>query len=162
MAMFLSTHTNGVDKKGRVSIPASFRPSLVRGTGQSTVFVWPSMNQKALEGADAGYLDVLADSLEDPDMDPDARELIETFIFGKAVELTLDPEGRVVLPKALAEYAGIIDAASFIGRRKTFQIWEPGALDAHEEALRDTAAGKGISLSGVVARAARGRAGGAP
>lgn len=157
--MFLSTYVNGVDKKGRVSIPASFRPALARGTGSSTVFVWPSMNHQALEGADAGYMDVLNESLEDPDLDPDARDYIETFVFGKAVELTLDPEGRIVLPKTLAEFAGVVDQAAFIGRRKTFQIWEPGALEAHEQTLRGVAAGKGISLSSVVARSTRGKGG---
>lgn len=164
MAMFLSTYVNGVDKKGRVSIPASFRPALARGAGASaggpsTVFVWPSMNHQALEGADAGYMEVLSDSLESPDLDGEERDYIETFVFGKAVELTLDPEGRVVLPRHLAEFAGVSDQAAFIGRRKTFQIWEPSALEAHEATLRGVAAGKGISLSGVVAKAARGKGG---
>lgn len=159
MAMFLSTYVNGVDKKGRVSIPATFRPALARETGPSTVFVWPSMTQQALEGADARYMEILSDSLESPDLDPEERDYIETFVFGKAVELTLDPEGRVVLPRHLAEFAGITEQAAFIGRRKTFQVWEPAALEAHEQTLRGVAAGKGISLSGVVAKAARGKAG---
>lgn len=157
--MFLSTHVNGVDKKGRVSIPASFRSALARADGPSTVFVWPSMNQAALEGADAKYMETLSESLEDPDMDDEERELIETFVFGKAVELTLDPEGRVVLPKHLAEFAGITDQAAFIGRRKNFQVWEPDALATHEGGLRANAGRKGISLSGVMAKASRRKGG---
>lgn len=157
--MFLSTHVNGVDKKGRVSIPASFRSALARADGPSTVFVWPSMSHKALEGADHAYMEVLSESLEDPNMDEEERELIETFVFGKAVELTLDPEGRVVLPRHLAEFAGITDQASFIGRRKTFQIWEPDSLTIHEGGLRANAGRKGISLSGVVAKASSRRKG---
>jgi MraZ protein len=162
MAMFLFTYVNGVDKKARVSIPATFRAPLSHGEGRpATVFLWPSMNHGALEGADSAYMETLSDSLESPDLDQAERDYIETFVFGKAVELTLDPEGRVVLPKNLAEFAGITDQAAFIGRRKTFQVWEPSALEAHEAALRGEAASRGISLSSVVAKAQRGRGGAA-
>ena len=51
---------------------------------------------------------------------------------------------------------GII--SDFIGRRKTFQIWEPDALKAHEAALREQVVRKDISLSQIVAKASRGAA----
>jgi MraZ protein len=155
MAVFLSTYVNKVDRKGRVSIPAPFRQSLARGTGPVTVYLWPSLNYQALEGADQDYIDRLSDSLESPELDADEREMIETFIFGKLMPITLDNEGRIVLPQGLASFAGITEEASFVGRRKTFQIWEPGALHAHETALRDQVVRKDISLGQIIAKASR-------
>ncbi|HYD71078.1 MraZ family transcriptional regulator [Azospirillum sp.] len=158
MAVFLSTYVNKVDRKGRVSIPAQFRQSLAKSSAPGTVYLWPSLNHQALEGADQDYLDVLSESLESPDLDADEREMIETFIFGKLIPVQLDGEGRIVLPQSLADFAGITDEASFIGRRKTFQIWEPKALNAHEAALRDQVVRKDISLSQIIAKASRGAA----
>ncbi len=64
MAVFLSTYVNKVDRKGRVSIPAQFRQSLAKTSAASIVYLWPSLNHQALEGADQDYLDVLSESLE--------------------------------------------------------------------------------------------------
>lgn len=158
MAVFLSTYVNKVDRKGRVSIPAQFRQSLVKTSVPGTVYLWPSLNHQCLEGADQDYLDVLSESLESPELDADEREMIETFIFGKLIPLQIDNEGRVVLPASLAEFAGVTEEAAFIGRRKTFQVWEPKALEAHEAALRDQVVRKDISLSQVIAKASRGAA----
>ncbi|WP_029009587.1 division/cell wall cluster transcriptional repressor MraZ [Azospirillum halopraeferens] len=158
MAVFLSTYVNKVDRKGRCSVPAQFRASLAKSSAPGMIYLWPSLNHRALEGADQDYLDVLSDSLESPDLDPDEREMIETFIFGKLIPLQVDNEGRIVLPKDLAEFAGITEEAAFIGRRKTFQMWEPTALKAHEDALRDQVVRKDISLSQIVAKAQRGSA----
>ena len=155
MALFVSTYVNKVDKKGRVSVPASFRQALAKTSAPSTIFVWPSLNCAALEGADQDFINVLSDSLESPDLDAKTRETIETFVFGKMVELTIDPEGRVVLPRELSQSAGIAEDASFMGRRKTFQIWNPGNLNAHEDTLRTEAQQRDISLSQVVATAQR-------
>lgn len=160
MAVFLSTYVNKVDKKGRVSIPAQFRTALAKSDPPNIVYIWPSLNQPALEGAGQDYVDLLSESLEAPDLDADERETIETFVFGKMVQLTIDNDGRIVLPRDLADFAGVSEDAAFMGRRKTFQIWDNAALKAHEEALRDQAARKGISLSGIVAKAQRSGRGG--
>lgn len=153
MAVFVSTYVNKVDKKGRVSIPAQFRQSLAKTSSPGTIFLWPSLNHKCLEGADQDYLDVLSESLESPELDSDERDMIETFIFGKLVPFTLDPEGRIVLPQALADFAGITEEAAFIGRRKSFQVWEPQGLQAHEDVLREHVKQRNISLSGITAKA---------
>ena len=46
--MFLSTYENKLDKKGRVSVPASFR-SYLSNLGYNGVVCFPSFNNQALE-----------------------------------------------------------------------------------------------------------------
>ena len=49
-------------------------------------------------------------------------------LFADAHPLTIDAEGRIVLPETLKEHAQISDEVAFVGLGAMFQIWEPGAL----------------------------------
>ena len=46
--MFLSTYENKLDKKGRVSVPASFR-SYLSNLGYNGIVCYPSFNNYAVE-----------------------------------------------------------------------------------------------------------------
>ena len=161
MAVFLSTYVNKVDRKGRVSVPAEFRKVLGAQSELGGVVVFKSLQYQALDACSAEHMEQLSDSLETLDLSNEEYELIETTIFGGSVQLPFDTEGRIVLPQHLCAFAGIGEEAAFVGRRKTFQIWEPGALTAHEGGMRDKARSRDISLSKIIAKAAAVRGGGA-
>jgi MraZ protein len=158
MAVFLSTYVNKVDRKGRVSVPAEFRKLLANQNYQGVV-VFKSLQHRALEACSAEHMEQLSDSLETLDLPPEQLEAIEATIFGGSIQLPFDGEGRIVLPQPLCEFAGITEEASFVGRRKTFQIWHPPALEAYENSARDKARGLDISLSKIIALAGQARGG---
>jgi MraZ protein len=149
MAVFLSSFVNKIDKKGRVSVPAPFRAAL--GTDTSGIVVFRSLQYAALEGCSIAHLELLSQSLEKQDLSPDIYELIETTIFGSSVLLPFDGEGRITLPQNLMKGVGILGEVAFVGRRKTFQIWDPKKLATHETAARTKARAKDISLSKIIA-----------
>jgi MraZ protein len=149
MAVFLSSFVNKIDKKGRVSVPAPFRAAL--GADTSGIVVFRSLQYEALEGCSIAHLELLSQSLEKQDLPPDIFELIETTIFGGSVQLPFDGEGRITLPQNLMKGVGITEEVAFVGRRKTFQIWDPKKLTAHETASRTKARAKDISLSKIIA-----------
>ncbi len=151
--VFLSSFVNKIDKKGRVSVPAPFRAAL--GNDAAGIVVFRSLQHEALECCSVSHLEVLSRSLEKLDLSPETYELIETTIFGGSVQVPFDGEGRVVLPQHLTSAVGVSDEAAFVGRRKTFQIWEPKKLAAHEAAARKAAGARDISLSKIVAMASR-------
>ena len=151
MPVFLSTFVNRLDKKGRVSVPASFRGAL--GTDASGIVVFKSLQHEALDGCSVGHLELLSQSLEKQNLPSDVYELIETTIFGGSVQLPFDGEGRISLPQNLAAAVGIESEVAFVGRRKTFQLWDPRKLAAHEAAARSAARAKDISLSKIIAAA---------
>ncbi|MQP67133.1 MraZ family transcriptional regulator [Niveispirillum sp. SYP-B3756] len=155
--MFLSTHTNKVDKKGRVSIPASFRTTLYGGplppATSVDMVIFPSLKAPALDVAPRSYLTTLSEALDDPNMPEEQRELIETTVFGRIVEISTDTEGRIILPAKLLDYAGITENIVFVGRRKTFQIWDPVKHEEHEREMAELARAHSISLSTIVAKA---------
>jgi MraZ protein len=153
MAVFLSTFVNRVDKKGRVSVPASFRAALgVEATG---IVVFRSLQHEALDGCSIAHLELLSHSLEKQDLPSDVYELIESTIFGGSVQLPFDGEGRISLPLTITAAVGITHEVAFVGRRKTFQLWDPKKLTAHEAATRAAARAKDISLSKIVAAASK-------
>jgi MraZ protein len=151
MAVFLSTFVNKVDKKGRVSVPASFRTVL--GEGAPGIVVFRSLQHDALDACSVAHLELLSASLEKLDLPPETFELIETTIFGGSVQLPFDSQGRVSLPSSLASAVGIADEIAFVGRRKTFQLWAPAKLEANDQSARKAAKAKDISLSKIIAAA---------
>lgn len=160
MAVFLSSFVNRIDKKGRVSVPASFRSAL--GGDATGIVVFRSLQHDALDGCSIAHLELLSASLEKQDLPSDLFELIETTIFGGSVQVPFDGEGRVMLPQHLMAAVGIGEDVAFVGRRKTFQIWNPQKFAAHEAAARDGARARDISLSKIIAAASAHIDGGKP
>jgi MraZ protein len=144
MALFTSTFVNKVDKKGRISVPASFRMALANQSFAGVV-VFPSFVHQAIEGAGYELLERLAQSVEQFDPFTDEHDAFSTTIFGDSHQLSFDSEGRILLPEPLLAHANITATAAFLGRGGTFQIWEPEALkvykaDAIERARADRTA----------------------
>jgi MraZ protein len=152
MAVFLSTYLNKVDKKGRVSVPSQFRAVLAKQSPEGVatgLVVFRSLQFSALEACSPEHMEKLAADLEQMDISAEERDLYEMTIFGDSVQLPIDGDGRILLPQDLMEYAGITEQASFVGRSKTFQIWEPGAYQARVEEARAQSRASGISLSSI-------------
>ncbi len=128
--MFLSRNTNMLDAKGRISVPADFR-SVVAANGQqgSNVFdgiiVWPSFDGPYLEGGGMALLLDYQALLENMDPYDDARIAFERAIFAESRRLPFDANGRVSLPKELADYAQLNGQVTFIGLGRRFEIWNP-------------------------------------
>ncbi|MDY0242664.1 MAG: division/cell wall cluster transcriptional repressor MraZ [Rhodospirillaceae bacterium] len=135
MALFVSTFINKIDRKGRVSVPASFRAALSQQSFQGFA-AFPSFTAQAIEGYPSSFLENLAAaSSESYDVFSPELDDINTLIFASAHQISFDPEGRIILPAELIAHANITDQAAFVGRGRTFQIWEPSALKArHNEA----------------------------
>lgn len=131
VALFLSTFVNKVDRKGRVSVPASFRAVLSQQSF-SGVVAFPSLMHQAIEGSGIDRFEKLAEGIDDLNPFSDEHDDFSKAIFGKAHQLPFDGEGRIILPEVLLNHAGISDQAAFVGQGRRFQIWEPGAFAAHE------------------------------
>jgi len=131
VAFFLSTFTNKVDKKGRLSVPAPFRAAVSSSHFPGIVLYRP-LNLPCIEGADISFLEQLSDRLYG-DFGPfDPHQMsVATSILGGAAQLSFDPEGRVMLPNELREFAGIENQATFVGIGRKFQIWDSEAYKGH-------------------------------
>ena len=61
--MFLSSYENKLDKKGRVSVPASFRSHL-SSLGYSGFIAYPSFNHSAVEACSQDRIEKLSNTIE--------------------------------------------------------------------------------------------------
>jgi MraZ protein len=136
MKSFLSSHTFKVDRKGRVSVPAEYRVTLAELNSEGFL-AFPSLTEAAVRACASGALDQItaqSDPLAVFAPTPVSHALISV---PDIVRLSFDAEGRVLLPQALTEHAGITDAATFAGRLHYFEIWQPERFRAHQTALRE-------------------------
>ena len=119
MDRFVSTFTNKIDAKGRVSVPASFRAVLERDgyTQGSTggIYCYPSLDAPALDAGGqslARKIDGLLDGLPDYS---DERDELSVALYGDVHILAIDQDGRIVLPEGLRAHAGLSTHVTFVG-----------------------------------------------
>ena len=122
--MFLSTYQNKLDKKMRVSVPASFR-SYLGNLGYNGVICYPSFNNPAIEGCSQSRIEVLSNSIDSLDPFEEKRDFFATSVLSQSINLQFDTEGRITITSQLLSHAKIKNTMLFVGQGKTFQIWEP-------------------------------------
>lgn len=144
MALFLSTFVNKVDRKGRVSVPASFRNALV-GQNFAGIVAYRSFKTAAIEGSGIDRIEEMTARLDTLDQFSEEYDSLSA-LFAEVQQLPFDSEGRVVLPEEFATHAGISESAAFVGLGRTFQIWEPEAHKRHQTEMRERAKRQGMTL----------------
>jgi MraZ protein len=148
MPLFLATHVNRIDQKGRVSVPAPFRTALASQPFQGVV-LFQSTKHPCLEGFDFQTMVELSERLDHFDMFSDDQDDLAAAIFGQSVQLPFDGDGRIVLPGDLAAHAGLGDQAAFVGLGRKFQIWEPGRLMSRRSDAAKNIKAKGLTLPAI-------------
>ncbi len=137
MALFLSTSVNKIDKKGRVSVPSSFRAALEKEAFQGVVLI-PSQNRACLEGFAYSAMEEIARRLDEFDMFSADQEDLAASVFGEAVQLSFDKDGRITLGDDLMAQANLSENAVFVGMGTKFQIWSEGEHAARRKEARDS------------------------
>ena len=122
--MFLSTYENKLDKKGRVSVPASFR-SYLSNLGYNGIVCYPSFNNQSIEAWPQDRIEKISNAIESLNPFEEKRDFFATSILSESVNLQFDSEGRISLTSKLLKHAKIKSSMIFVGQGKTFQIWEP-------------------------------------
>ena len=127
MSDFMGEYDHSVDEKGRINVPAKFRKVLPEEYKDTfVVTLW-------FEGCIAGYgIDewerVKAKLRGLSPMQRRTRQIIR-LIVSRAVEVTVDKQGRITLPKTMLEKAQVKDRVKMIGVLERFEIWNPQEYD---------------------------------
>ena len=136
--MFLSSYENKLDKKGRVSVPATFRSHL-NSMGYNGFISYPSFNQSALEACSQDRIEKLSNTIDSLNPFEEKRDYFATSILSESVNLQFDTEGRVSITDKLLKHANIKSNILFVGLGKTFQIWEPKIFEKFKLLARKNA-----------------------
>ena len=122
--MFLSSYENKIDRKGRVSVPATFRSHL-SSLGYNGFISYPSFNHPALEACSQDRIEKLSNTIDSLNPFEEKRDFFATSILSESENLQFDTEGRISLSEKLLNHTKIKNSVLFVGLGKTFQIWEP-------------------------------------
>ncbi len=122
--MFLSIFENRLDKKGRVSVPASYRAHL-SSLGYNGIICFPSFNNQSIEVWSQDRIEKISNSIDTLNPFDEKKDYFATSILSESINLQFDSEGRILLGQKLLKHAKIKNSMLFVGQGKTFQIWEP-------------------------------------
>ena len=136
--MFLSSYENKIDKKGRVSVPASFR-SFLTTQGYNGFVSYPSFSNPALECCTQERIEKLSNSIDTLNPFEEKRDYFATAVLSESSNLIFDTEGRVQFPKKLLDVAKIKNDILFVGLGKTFQVWDPKLFEKYKLSARKKA-----------------------
>lgn len=133
-----------VDAKGRTSVPARFREVLEDSypakharqlivvpwfDGNLRIFPQPIWEQKQ-DQFDALFHTHDVFALDELDSD------LRRFLYGMAIDLPIDPQGRVLLTSDLREHAGLVKDVYWISVGNMLEIWSPERFHARFQSER--------------------------
>ena len=128
--MFLGEYEHSVDVKGRVAVPAKFRPQLETGLVITRGF------ERCLQVYPMEAWQMLSERVSALSLGQAEARQLRRLLFASAFDTELDKQGRILLPAGLREYAAIGEGAVVAGMNTYFEIW---AKDAWESTLADLA-----------------------
>ena len=133
--MFLSSYENRLDKKGRVSVPSSFRAYL-NSMGYNGFITYASFNHNALDACAQDRIEKLSESIDSLGQFEDKRDYFATSVLSESINLNFDSEGRVSIPEKLLKHAKIKSSIIFVGLGKVFQMWDPNSFEKFKSVAR--------------------------
>lgn len=117
--MFLGQYAHTIDSKGRLTLPAKFRPGFEDGIVitlglDGCLFAFPRAKWEEL----AARIEAL------PITNPDARNFAR-LMFANADDSEPDRQGRVLIPAFLREYAHLDSDVIVTGLSSRIELWDP-------------------------------------
>jgi MraZ protein len=143
--LFLSTYVHKIDKKGRVSLPASFRQVLQK-QGVEQVAVITSFQKNALEALSWERIKELSEVIDTMGVYSTAQQDLASVLLSDIRLLGIDSDGRINLSDDLIHHAQLLDQAAFVGKGKTFEIWSPEAYNIVLQGARERLRQSELSL----------------
>ncbi|MGH7883545.1 MAG: division/cell wall cluster transcriptional repressor MraZ [Candidatus Dormibacteraceae bacterium] len=130
--MFTGTFRVKVDEKGRLAIPASFRPHLPEG---SFLSIW---QDGILTIYPPEQWEALSQRLRDPLLGPDQRALSRA-LYSTAAAVEFDGQGRIGLSLEQRRLVGIESkgTAAVIGSGSRVEIWAESRWDGYSSEAMD-------------------------
>ncbi len=132
--MLLGEYEHTIDEKNRLTLPAKFRQAvagglvLTRGL-DACIFAYPAAAWQRLVESRLAPLDPLS---------TEARKL-ERFFYSGAAEVQPDKQGRVMVPQALIQHAGLGREVVVAGVRDRLEIWDRAAWRKHLKEVEGSA-----------------------
>lgn len=125
--MFIGEYTHNLDQKGRIAVPVRFRALLGEG----------AIVTRGLDGCLFVFTEreweILAQKLMSlPLVQANSRAFVRLMMAG-AMKVSLDSQGRILLPDYLRQYGGLQKEAVITGLYNRIEIWDKKKWQQYKE-----------------------------
>ena len=130
-----------LDAKGRVSVPAEWRP----GKGDALplrLLKWRTLEVPVLKALTAEAFSAMIESIDQSDLSAGIKSQRKGLLYSRNTQVAINDQGKVLIPRKLVEEHGLNPGGPvhLFGRGTNFDIVSPrdhGAMLKAEEALLD-------------------------
>lgn len=128
--MIIGEYRSKIGDKKRISLPKRFRDELgeeiilTRGYEDALILVNKGMWEKIAK-------DVIGGSFINKNVRDTSR-----FLIGGAIEISIDKQGRFLIPDSLFDHAGLNKDVVFIGLINWIEVWDREKWDKRVEYLK--------------------------
>ncbi|MEK7614832.1 MAG: division/cell wall cluster transcriptional repressor MraZ [Patescibacteria group bacterium] len=131
--MFIGEYKHNLDDKGRLAIPSKFRDALATGAVvtrglDTSLFLFPKEEW-----------DKLAEKLASLPLGQSNSRAFARLMLAGAMDVSLDSQGRVVLPEYLREYAGMKKNIILAGLFNRLELWDEEKWEIYKKKVEGDA-----------------------
>jgi MraZ protein len=123
--VFLGTHSPRLDDKGRLFLPAKYREELSGG------LVITKGQERCLYVFPEAEFQRITDALRTAPVTAKAVRDYSRVFFASASDEVPDKQGRITIPPALRNYAGLSRDCAVIGANTRLEIWDATAWETY-------------------------------
>ncbi len=127
MSIFIGEYHHALDDKGRLAIPKKYQNQFKKGAVvtrgiDQCLFLFPQTSWRQL----AEKLAALPLSQSNP-------RAFSRLMFGGAMDVELDGNGRIVLPEYLRQYAKLTKQVVVAGLYSRIELWDEAAWEQYKQ-----------------------------
>ncbi len=127
MQMFIGEYIHNIDEKGRLAVPVKFRNRLAGG----------AVVTKGLDNCLSLYPEEawnkMVEKMESLPLTQSKSRAYARFILSGAFTAEIDKQGRINLPSALRQYAGVKNQVVVTGLGDHVEIWSTKTWEEYRE-----------------------------
>ncbi|MFZ4500299.1 MAG: division/cell wall cluster transcriptional repressor MraZ [Minisyncoccia bacterium] len=131
--MLIGEYTHSIDEKNRLSFPVKFRKTMGK-----TVVVTPGLD-KCLFIFTVKEWDKIAEKLANSSMLQADTRSFNRYLLGGAVEVSVDAQGRILVPDFLKDRAGLKGRVTVVGVHSRVELWEEATWKAYQKQVEANA-----------------------
>jgi MraZ protein len=130
--MFIGEYQHTIDEKGRMAVPAKFRVKLAKGA------VVTRGLDNCLFLYTGGEWKNLAERLAKLPISKANTRAFARLMLAGAMDVSLDKQGRIILPDYLRKYAGIGKNVIVAGLYSRLEIWDEAKWETYKNGTEKT------------------------
>lgn len=140
--MFRGVHHLSIDAKGRLALPSRQRERLHTLCGGDLVATIDTQSRCLLLYPLPTWEALEREIQQLPTLDPAVRRF-QRLLIGYASDIECDASGRMLMPPALREYAGLDKRAVLVGQGNKMELWDEDTWLGERDKWLQLAAGEG-------------------